>query len=95
MLRALKQILEKGRAYNKPIALCGELASRPLEALALIATGFRALSLSPAAIGPVKAMIRSLDLTAVREFLATWEGLPTHSLRDKLRDFCTDRGIEA
>ena len=70
------------------------MAGVPLDAAALVGIGFRTLSMSPASLGPVKAMIRSLDLAALREFLATWEALPTHSLRDKLRDFCADRGIE-
>src|SRR5258708_3084670 len=79
VMRALKQILEKGRAHNKPIALCGELASRPLEALALIAAGFRTLSLSPAAIGPVKAMILELDVGQAAPGLAP---LLTHTSRN-------------
>jgi phosphotransferase system enzyme I (PtsP) len=95
VLRALKQIIEKGREYNKPIALCGELASRPLEALALIAAGFRTLSLSPAAIGPVKAMILELD---VGKAAAVLDPLLTHksgkaSIRERLSAFAASAGI--
>ena len=43
------------------MTLCGELASKPLGALALVALGYRSLSLSPSAIGPVKAMLLDLD----------------------------------
>jgi phosphotransferase system enzyme I (PtsP) len=70
VLRALKQVADAGRAKGMPVALCGELASRPLEALALVALGYRSLSLSPAAIGPVKAMILSLDVAAAEKFIA-------------------------
>jgi phosphotransferase system enzyme I (PtsP) len=95
VLRALKQIIEKGRAHNKPIALCGELASRPLEALALIAAGFRTLSLSPAAIGPVKAMILELD---VGKAAAVLDPLLSHkpgkaSIRERLSAFAANAGI--
>ena len=95
VLRALKQILEKGRAHNKPIALCGELASRPLEALALIAAGFRTLSLSPAAIGPVKAMILELDAGKAAKVLdPLLSNKPGKaSIRERLSTFAADAGI--
>ncbi len=41
--------------------MCGELASQPIGALALIAIGYRSLSLSASAVGPVKAMVLDLD----------------------------------
>ena len=49
----------------------GEIGGRPLEAMALIGLGFRALSMSPAAIGPVKAMVLGLDVKAVAALLDT------------------------
>ena len=61
VLRALKDIADKGRKHGKPVTLCGELASKPIGALALIALGYRSLSLSASALGPVKAMILDLD----------------------------------
>jgi phosphotransferase system enzyme I (PtsP) len=51
--------------------------------------------MSPAAVGPVKAMLRSLDLSAVESFLAGTETATSHSLRDRLRDFLTDHGVAA
>jgi phosphotransferase system enzyme I (PtsP) len=69
VLRALKSVLDAGRKHRKPITLCGELASRPLEAMALLALGFRTLSLSPAAIGPVKAMVLGLNLAAAEKMI--------------------------
>lgn len=61
-LRALKQIVDKANAYSVPVTLCGEIAGRPLEAMALSALGYRNLSMSASALGPVKAMVRTLDL---------------------------------
>ncbi len=37
VLRALQAIADKGREHGKPVTLCGELASKPLGALALVA----------------------------------------------------------
>ena len=70
MLRALKDIADKGREYKKPVTLCGELASQPIGALALVAIGYRALSLTPSAIGPVKAMLLELDCRKTAAFLS-------------------------
>jgi phosphotransferase system, enzyme I, PtsP len=69
MLRALRQIAQKASAKGKPLTLCGEMAGRPLEAMALIAMGFRSLSMSPAAVGPVKAMLLGLDVAAAEKAL--------------------------
>jgi phosphotransferase system enzyme I (PtsP) len=94
-LRALKLVADAGKRHQKPIALCGELASRPLEALALLALGYRTLSLSPAAIGPVKAMVLALDIgAAARLLLPLLEAKAGGaSTREKLRAFAEQSGI--
>jgi phosphotransferase system, enzyme I, PtsP len=96
VLRALKAIVDKGRAYAKPVTLCGELASKPIGALALVAIGYRGLSLSPSAVGPVKAML--LDLYA-RKAAALIEPLiqsPAGSLqiRERLKAFASEQGLQ-
>jgi len=68
-LRALKSLLSKAGEASKPVTLCGEMAGRPLEAMTLFALGFRALSMAPSAIGPVKAMLVELDLNPVERLL--------------------------
>ena len=60
-LRALRQIAVAADAHGTDLTLCGEMASRPLTAMALIGLGYRSLSMSPAAIGPVKAATLALD----------------------------------
>jgi phosphotransferase system, enzyme I, PtsP len=94
VLRALSEVVAQCARHGVALSLCGEMAGDPLDAAALVGIGFRVLSMSPAALGRVKAMIRSLDLGAFRELLAAWEAWPTHSLREMLRDFCGDHGIE-
>ena len=67
LLRALQMILEATRRHRVPVTLCGEMAGRPLEASALIALGFRAISMAPASIGPVKTMILSMNVGEARD----------------------------
>src|SRR6266446_4230517 len=69
ILRALKAIADKGRNCGKPVTLCGELASKPIGALALVALGYRSLSLTPSAIGPVKQMLLELDVAKAQALL--------------------------
>jgi phosphotransferase system, enzyme I, PtsP len=95
VLRALKVIVDKGRDAGKPVALCGELASTPLGALALVALGYRVLSLTPSAVGPVKAMLLDLDAAKARTMLdpliARMDGI---AVRDRLEAFAAAEGLQ-
>jgi len=95
VLRALKSIVDAGDRAGTPVTLCGEMGGRPLEALALLAIGYRSLSMSPASIGPVKAMILGLDLEQARLFLASLMACDEgrHSLREHLRQFAAANGV--
>ena len=92
-LRLLAGIADAAAARHVPLTLCGEMAGRPLEALALIALGFRRLSMAPNAIGPVKDMLRSADIGAVADYLRPLIDLPDRSLRGRLAAFARDRRI--
>jgi phosphotransferase system, enzyme I, PtsP len=96
VLRALKDIADKARQHGKPVALCGELASQPIGALALAIIGYRALSLSPSAVGPVKAMLLDLDCrkgeAAILPFLA--QPIGSVSIRHKLEGFAAAEGLQ-
>ena len=89
----LRAIVEGCAARGVPLTLCGKMAGRPLEAMALVGVGLRRLSMSPTAIGPVKEMLRSLDAAEVAAFLDTLVGLPDASLRGRLVAFARDRGV--
>ncbi len=96
VLRALKDIADKARQHGKPVALCGELASQPIGALALAILGYRSLSLSPSAVGPVKALLLDLDCrkgeTAILPFLEQPVG--SVSIRHKLEGFAAAEGLQ-
>jgi phosphotransferase system enzyme I (PtsP) len=87
-LRALRSIAEAGARHRKPVALCGEIGGRPLEAMALIGLGYRHISMAATAIGPVKAMVLSLDAEAATRELNAMLATPDHrdSLRAPLQD---------
>lgn len=61
MLNLISSVAASAKERNVPVTVCGEMAGKPLEALALIALGVRSLSMPPASIGPVKQMILSLN----------------------------------
>ena len=93
---ALKVLRDVARAAEKagvPLSLCGEMASRPLEAMALIGLGYRSLSLAATSIGPVKAMVRSLRCRPLEDYLKTIMEGSEHSLRDRLKSFAQDHGV--
>lgn len=96
VLRALKLIVEKARAHDKPVTVCGELASRPIGALALVAIGYRALSLAPSAIGPVKAMLLGLDASKAAAFILPLIEQPAGAvpIRDQLQKFAVEQGLQ-
>ena len=69
-LRALRSIAQAGARAGKPVTLCGEIGGRPLEAMTLIALGYRDLSMAATAIGPVKAMVASMRAHELSEGVA-------------------------
>jgi phosphotransferase system, enzyme I, PtsP len=94
-LRALRLVVERASLAGCPVTVCGELGGKPLEAMALIGLGLRTLSMSPAAIGPVKAMILKLDAGRVRDLLDSELGQDGRapSLRPKLAAFAEANGV--
>jgi phosphotransferase system enzyme I (PtsP) len=63
VMRFLKQVHDTCARFDIPVSICGEGAGRPLEALCLIGIGYRSLSMPGSGIGPVKRMLRSVDLS--------------------------------
>ena len=96
MLRALRDIADKGRLYKKPVTLCGEMASKPIGALALVALGYRSLSLTPSAVGPVKAMLLDLDAGKAELMLRPLIDKPSGSvsIRKQLEEFAAAEGLQ-
>jgi phosphotransferase system enzyme I (PtsP) len=93
IIALLREVIAQCDTAGKPLSMCGEMAGSPLEAMTLIGLGFRTLSMAPIALGPVKAMLRSLDAGALSLYLDEIGGRPDHSLRRWLQAYAQDHGI--
>jgi len=93
-LKALKTLVKAAKKHDVPLTLCGEMAGRPIEALALIALGFRSLSMAPASIGPVKTMILSLNAARATKLLDDLIKKGALDIREQLDAFAKSEGIE-
>jgi phosphotransferase system enzyme I (PtsP) len=92
ILRFLRRV--RSECDTTPVTVCGEMGGRPLEAMALIGLGIERLSITPAAVGPVKAMIRSLDMPALRARMGEWLDAGEHDMRTRLTAFAIEQGVE-
>jgi phosphotransferase system, enzyme I, PtsP len=93
-LSALRLIVEKGKQHGKSVTLCGELGGKPLEAMGLAGVGLTSMSMVPSGIGPVKAMVRSLDQQKLWDFMRPLLSSGKHSLREDLSAFAKANGVE-
>ncbi|MAB15007.1 phosphoenolpyruvate--protein phosphotransferase [Parvibaculum sp.] len=93
VLSFFRHVVDKCAEYETPVTLCGEMSGRPLEAMALVGLGFRRISMSPAAIGPVKLMVRSLDVGKLETFMEGLMKLPDGSVRPQLKAYAEAEGI--
>jgi len=92
-LTLIRLIVQSAAENSGDLSLCGEMAGRPLDAMALLGLGIRTLSMQPGQIGPIKMMIRSLHLGEVAAFVDRLCGRTDHSLRTRLSAFAAERGI--
>ena len=92
-LGAMRLIVEKAEKHKKPVTLCGELGGRPLEAMGLIGVGLTSISMVPSAIGPVKAMVRSLDREKLWKFMEPLLTSSLHTIRPELMEFAQRNGV--
>lgn len=91
----LKPIVKSCAQANVPINLCGEMASNPIDAIALIAIGFRKLSMTASAIPLVKEVVQRISVVAVQEFVEQLLKQHHPTLRPFLRDYARDHQLLA
>jgi len=92
-LTLIRLIVNSAAENSGDLSLCGEMAGRPLDAMALLGLGLRTLSMQPGQIGPIKMMIRSMHLGEVAAFVDRLCNRTDHSLRTRLSAFAAERGI--
>ncbi|MEZ5998007.1 MAG: phosphoenolpyruvate--protein phosphotransferase [Hyphomonas sp.] len=93
-LRFLKQVADDSAALGIRLSACGEQTGSALSALCFVALGFTNLSMSAGSIGPVKRMIRSLDMSAFQPDFLTVLDTPNESFRNQLLGLAAQHGVE-
>jgi phosphotransferase system enzyme I (PtsP) len=93
ILRFLRRIVRAAASHEVPVAVCGEMGGRTLEAMALIGLGINRLSITPVAVGPIKAMIRSLDRARLTPAVHALLDAPPPNMRAALMDWAEANGV--
>ena len=94
IMRFLKRVTQATVGQEVDLGICGEMGGRPLEALALMGIGFRRFSITPAAVGPIKELVRKVDLAEITGAMDQWLSSPPADLRQALRQWALEREIE-
>ncbi|MEO1048323.1 MAG: phosphoenolpyruvate--protein phosphotransferase, partial [Pseudomonadota bacterium] len=94
IIRFLRRVVQNSVGSGVDVGVCGEMGGRRLEALALLGIGFRRLSITPAAVGPIKELVRRVDLTELSAAMNGWLADPSVDLRQALMAWTEQRGIE-
>ncbi|MEO7041817.1 MAG: phosphoenolpyruvate--protein phosphotransferase [Gemmatimonadaceae bacterium] len=66
VLRLIRRTVQAGTAAGLDVAVCGEMASQPLMAFALIGLGVRQLSVAALSVALVKRVIRGISVDVAR-----------------------------
>ena len=93
-LNVMKMIVDKANNAGVYCSVCGEMASNPIEALALLGLGYRNLSTTGAAFLRVKSMIRSINVENVADYMQLLLKSTRNTLRPQLIAYAYDHGIE-
>jgi phosphotransferase system enzyme I (PtsP) len=94
IIRFLRRISMGMVGHNVDLAVCGEMGGRRLEALALMGIGYRRLSITPAGVGPLKELVRQVDLSEITEAMNGWLANSDINLRHEIKAWATERNIE-
>ena len=98
VLRLIRRTVEIGREAKLEVAVCGEMASQPLMAFALIGLGVRQLSVAPRSVPLVKRIVRSISVETAEVAARAALDAPTaaaaaHELRSRLKRAVSDERL--
>ncbi|WP_059152230.1 phosphoenolpyruvate--protein phosphotransferase [Novosphingobium barchaimii] len=93
ILRFLKRVVRTLDGTKVDISVCGEMGGRRLEALALLGLGIRRLSITPAAVGPIKELVGKVDLGEITVAMDGWMAAPPADLRAEMVAWAAARDI--
>ncbi len=86
-LTFLEQIVHRCADTDTALSFCGEDAGRPVEAMCFAAMGLRSLSMRPASIGPVKSLLRRVDLREARSAINAARSSGAQSVRPAVMEW--------
>jgi phosphotransferase system, enzyme I, PtsP len=94
ILRFIRRVVVACKEHDVDLAVCGEMGGRTLEAMALIGIGLERLSITPAAVGAIKAMVRSIDSQSISAKMDQLLATPPANLRLALEQWAKDNRAE-
>lgn len=94
ILRFLQRVTKTSVGYPVDLGVCGEMGGRRLDALALLGLGIHRLSITPASVGPIKELIRKVDLKELEEAMLGWLSSPPPNMRETLAAWARERGFD-
>jgi phosphotransferase system, enzyme I, PtsP len=94
ILRFLHRVVSAVAPYGTDVTVCGEMGGRRIEALALLGLGITRLSITPAAVGPIKELISKVDLGEIRAAMAGWLANPPQNMRAALTEWAAFHCID-
>jgi phosphotransferase system enzyme I (PtsP) len=94
ILRFLARVVQATAGHQVELGVCGEMGGRRLEALALIGLGIRRLSITPAAVGPIKELVRKVDTAEIGAAMKRWLASPPPDMRVALVDWAVAHEID-
>ena len=87
VLNIMRSIVTECNKVGVEAGFCGEMARKPLEAMALAGVGLRSFSMPPSALGPVKAMLRSINAAHLGSYVNELCASSEPSVRRQLEDY--------
>ena len=94
ILRFLARIAKQMVGSDVRIGVCGEMGGRRLEALALMGLGYTRFSITPAAVGPIKELVRKVYLPDLTAQMERWMLSPPPDMREALSDWAAKNDID-
>lgn len=89
VLRSIRRVVEAAHEADRPVAVCGEMASDPVSAVVLLGLGVDELSMQPPAMPRVKARVRATTWAEARTLANRLLALPTAAeVADQLEKAC-------
>ena len=94
ILRFMARLAKQMVGSPVRIGVCGEMGGRRLEALALLGLGYTRFSITPAAVGPIKELVRKVSLPELTAQMQQWLMRPPADMRAALAEWAHNNGIE-